>query len=201
MSRIPVKAPKDYPLHLRFMYWIQRKRYGYTLTPTQIWGRQPVLLRRFLGFFKALERKNSPLPPSLRALLTVRVSQINDCNFCVDFNSRRVLDSGGDRAKIDALEAFEEADCFTPAEKAALAYAEAVTHSDRTTDDALFDRLSHHFDDDTIVELTAQIAFQNLSSKFNAALDLPAQGLCQPGQRTDRCQVENHLTGSKPATS
>jgi alkylhydroperoxidase family enzyme len=39
-------------------------------------------------------------------------------------------------------------------------------------------RLKVVFDDDTIVELTGLIAFQNLSSKFNSALDVPAQGFC-----------------------
>jgi alkylhydroperoxidase family enzyme len=33
------------------------------------------------------------------------------------------------------------------------------------------------------VELTALAAFQNMSAKFNAALDLPAQGFCRPPQR------------------
>jgi hypothetical protein len=46
------------------------------------------------------------------------------------------------------------------------------------TDD-LFARLKRQFDDDAIVELTALIAFQNLSSKFNAALDVPPQGFCR----------------------
>lgn len=40
-------------------------------------------------------------------------------------------------------------------------------------------RLKSHFDDDAIIELTALIAFQNLSSKFNAALDVAAQGFCR----------------------
>ncbi len=40
-------------------------------------------------------------------------------------------------------------------------------------------RLAQHFDEDAIVELTGLIAFQNLSSKFNSALDVPAQGFCQ----------------------
>ncbi len=38
--------------------------------------------------------------------------------------------------------------------------------------------LKEHFDDDAIVELTALIAYQNMSSKFNAALGVPAQGFC-----------------------
>lgn len=178
MSHIPVKAPETYPWYLRLMYRRQRKRYGFELIPTRIWGRRPILLRRFLAFFRALERKQSPLDPVLRALVTVRVSQINHCAFCIDFNSMRVLKGGGE-AKLEALPDFETSERLSDREKAALAYAEAVTHSDREADDALFERLRPHFDDDAIVELTALIAFQNMSSKFNAALDLPAQGLCQ----------------------
>ena len=45
--------------------------------------------------------------------------------------------------------------------------------------DVLFQRLSQSFSEEQLVELTAWIAFQNLSSKFNAALDIPAQGFCQ----------------------
>jgi alkylhydroperoxidase family enzyme len=45
------------------------------------------------------------------------------------------------------------------------------------------ERLKKHFDDDAIIELTALIAFQNLSSKFNGALGVPAQGFCQIPRR------------------
>lgn len=42
------------------------------------------------------------------------------------------------------------------------------------------------FNEDEIIELTASIAFENLSSKFNAALAIPAQGLCQLPQNNDK---------------
>jgi len=46
----------------------------------------------------------------------------------------------------------------------------------------LIARLRQHFDEPTLIELTALIAFQNLSSKFNAALDIASRSLCQrPG--------------------
>ena len=54
-----------------------------------------------------------------------------------------------------------------------------MTISDRRVTDELVARLKGHFDDDAIVELTGLIAFQYLCSKFNAALDLPAQGFCR----------------------
>jgi len=91
----------------------------------------------------------------------------------------RVLQQEGQEAKLDDVHDFETSNAFTEQEKAAMAYAEAMTFSDRNVTDEMVDRLRPHFDDDAIVELTALIAFQNASSKFNAALDLPAQGLCK----------------------
>src|SRR5690606_2556089 len=116
--------------------------------------------------------------PALRSLVTVRVSQINWCSFCVDINSSTVLKRGVDREKLAALAQFESSPLYSEREKAALAYAEAVTCSDRQPSAEHFARLRRHFDDDAIVELTALIAFQNLSSKFNAALGVETQGFC-----------------------
>ncbi len=64
-------------------------------------------------------------------------------------------------------------------EKVALEYAEAMTITNTEITDELFNRLREHFDDDAICELTGLIAFQNLSSKFNATLDVQPQGFCR----------------------
>ena len=66
---------------------------------------------------------------------------------------------------------------FDDRERAALAYADAMTITGRDVDDALFARIREHFDDDAIVELTETIAWENASSKFNRALRIPSQGL------------------------
>jgi alkylhydroperoxidase family enzyme len=110
----------------------------------------------------------------------VRVSQINWCDFCVDLNGAAALERGAAPHKLEALGDFERAAVFTEREKAALAYAEAATDPARRVDEAIFARLRRHFDEQAILELTALVAFQNLSSKFNAALGVPAQGLCAP---------------------
>lgn len=52
-----------------------------------------------------------------------------------------------------------------------------MTITGQDVDDAFFERLRQHFDDDQLVELTATIAWENSSSKFNRALRVPAQGL------------------------
>jgi alkylhydroperoxidase family enzyme len=52
-----------------------------------------------------------------------------------------------------------------------------MTISGREVSDELFARLRRLFDDDALVELTAIIAWENASSKFNRALRIPSQGL------------------------
>jgi alkylhydroperoxidase family enzyme len=79
--------------------------------------------------------------------------------------------------KILALDAWEASDLFDERERAALGYADAITLSDRDVDDALFARVSAQFGPDEIVELTAAIAWENASSKFNRALRVQSQGL------------------------
>jgi alkylhydroperoxidase family enzyme len=81
------------------------------------------------------------------------------------------------------LAVVEDADSplFTPAERLALEYADAMTLTERDVDDDLFARLRAVFDDDALVELTATIAWENASSRFNRALRVPSQGLWRRG--------------------
>jgi AhpD family alkylhydroperoxidase len=182
MSRIAPKPIKAYPWFLRFFFRMQKKKYGAPLEPVLLWGRTP---RVFLGFMfmqKALNRKQSPLHPVLRALITVKVSQINQCSFCIDMNSALLLQRGGSEDKILALSRFRESAIFTESEKVALEYAEVMTQSSNRMLDELFKKLQMYYDDDAIIELTALIAYQNLSSKFNSALDAAAFGFCKLSQ-------------------
>jgi len=59
----------------------------------------------------------------------------------------------------------------------ALEFADRMTVTGRDVDDEFFSRLRGHYDDDAIVELTAVIAWENSSSKFNRALRVPSQHL------------------------
>jgi AhpD family alkylhydroperoxidase len=127
--------------------------------------------------YGAFDRRSSPIAPSLRSLVTVRVSQINHCAFCVDINSATLAKRGAPMGKIDALPGWRDSDLFDEEERFALEYAEAMTLN--RVDDDLRERLKARWSDDALVELTGLIAFQNLSSKFNAALDVPAQGFCR----------------------
>ena len=83
-------------------------------------------------------------------------------------------------SKIEAIEHYRSNDDFSDLEKVALEYAERITLTDQDVDDALFARLREHFSDEAIVELTARIAWENASSKFNRALRIESQGFYKP---------------------
>lgn len=176
--RIVPLPPSEYPLWLRPFFRRQRRRYGEVLLPGLLWGRVPRLFAAVALLYGALDRKSSPLHPILRSLVTVRVSQLNGCRFCVDINSMTLAQRAGSMAKVQALARWRESDLYDTRERVALEYAEAMTDSNQRVTDQLMQRLKAEFDDDAIVELTGLIAFQNLSSKFNSALDVPAQGFC-----------------------
>ncbi len=79
--------------------------------------------------------------------------------------------------KILALNEYATSPLYDERERAALEYADAITLSDRDVDDELFARVRGLFDEEALVELTAIIAWENSSSKFNRALRVPSQGL------------------------
>nr|WP_286088690.1 carboxymuconolactone decarboxylase family protein [Enterobacter chuandaensis] len=157
---------------------MQRKHFGAVLNPTRWWGRMPRLFWLVALFVGFLERRKARLTPVMRSLLMTRVSQLCHCAFCVDANSLRLAERCGALDKVLAVSGWPDSDLFSEQERAALAYAEAVTATPPRVDDTVKAQLKCHFTDDAITEMTALIAFQNLSARFNAALDVPAQGLC-----------------------
>ena len=160
------------------LFYLQKKKFGIVLKPALIWGRAPHIYAGFLLMFHRLNRKKSPIDPQLNALVTIRTSQLNDCPFCIDMNAQRLIEKGGSFEKVDELSSYATSSLFSEKEKAALEYTDAMTLN-KATSEELFSQLKCHFSDDALVELTALIAFQNMSSKFNAALKIPSQGLCK----------------------
>jgi AhpD family alkylhydroperoxidase len=161
-------------------YFALKRRLGQTIAePVRLWARTPRVFVAFLRLYRALDRKTSPVAPALRSLIMVKISQLNVCPFCVHLNATHALERGCSEEKLLELHAFEESPLFSEPEKAALAFAETMTLTGRRIEPALAARLREHYSDDAIIELAALIAFQNMSSKFNAGLDVPAQGFCR----------------------
>jgi AhpD family alkylhydroperoxidase len=101
---------------------------------------------------------NVAIEPALFELVQVRASQINHCAFCIDMHTIDARAAGETEQRLYALSAWEEAPFFTPRERAALAWTEAVTRlSQHPVPEELYNTTREHFSEKEIVDLTLAI--------------------------------------------
>lgn len=93
---------------------------------------------------------------------------------------------GVSNEKIEAIPDYAKSELFSEAERVALEFADAMTITGQDVTDELFARLRMFYDDDALVELTATIAWENSSSKFNRALRVESQQLWKKHQNRER---------------
>src|ERR671936_570101 len=96
----------------------------------------------------------------------------------MDINASRGMQAGASEEKLRAVALAATSPLFSEPERAAIAYAEAMTITGQRVSDELFARLRTHFSEAQVVELTAAVALENFRSKFNVALGIEAQGFC-----------------------
>lgn len=110
------------------------------------------------------------LEKSLIELLKIRTSQINGCAYCLNMHTTDARAHGETEARIYVLPAWRESTLYTPRERAALAWAESLTHiSERGAPDALYADLKAHFTEKEIVAVTSAIAMMNFWNRMAVA--------------------------------
>jgi len=172
MPFIDTPIEHHFPWYVRLFFWNQKRRYGAVLEPARLWGRSPRVFVPLALLYGALDRRSSPIEPTLRSLVIVRVSQINWCAFCVDINSANVLKRGVEQAKLSELATFESSTRFTEREKAAVLWAEAVTTNRAQKSGDVYERVKAQFSTGEIVELTLICAMFNMINRINDSLDI-----------------------------
>ncbi len=126
-----------------------------------------VLALRELG--RAVEA--SGLDKRLCELLKVRVSQINGCAFCLQYHLKLGRQLGLDSALLDALACWRDSPAYSPRERAALAWAEALALQAQHPDaDAAYAALQGQFSPAEIANLTAAIAHINAWNRIAGGL-------------------------------
>jgi len=132
-------------------------------------------IQALLAFSGAI--KESSIAPTLAELVFLRVSQLNGCTFCLDMHWSALIKSGEDPRKLNVVAAWHESPFFSPHERAALAWAEALTlppYPQREADqDTAFAALGEHFSDKEITELTLAIASINAWNRVSVGMRNP----------------------------
>lgn len=108
------------------------------------------------------EQESFSVDPRLRALVELRVSQMNGCGYCVDLHAREARDRGESQQRLDALPVWHDSPFFSDREKSALAWAECLTRISEThAGDAEFDAVRRHLTEQETVELSLSVSLAN----------------------------------------
>ena len=146
----PIERPRG--LFVRLLYWMTRRRYGTTPTAFRVvYARAPVLAVASMALAMILDRGLS-LPAELRFLVQIASATRKGCTFCADLMLAEAVKRRLGRERFLELDDVEGSPRFDEAEKAAVAYAYAVTNS-LDVPDAIFARLRRSFDERQITEL------------------------------------------------
>jgi AhpD family alkylhydroperoxidase len=110
------------------------------------------------------------LEPSLLGLLYFRVSQINGCAYCLDMHSKDLRAGGETEQRLYLLDAWRESPFYTERERAALAWAEAVTLvTEDHVPDQVYDQARAQFGEEELVNLTLAVVMINGWNRLNIA--------------------------------
>jgi AhpD family alkylhydroperoxidase len=135
-----------------------------------------------LGGFPVYLSKCS-IDSKLQHLIFIRVSMINGCSYCLDMHTKDLRLMGETEQRMLLLGAWREVyRIYTAKERAALAWAEAVTLvANASVSDAVYAEAAAHFSEQELADLTVSVIAINAYNRINAAFHTPA-GDYQPGQ-------------------
>ncbi|MGH9081873.1 MAG: carboxymuconolactone decarboxylase family protein [Acidimicrobiales bacterium] len=118
----------------------------------------------------------SGLPPLLAELIKIRASQLNGCAYCLDMHTKDARALGETEQRIYALDAWRETSFYSDAERATLAFTEAVTVLDHgEIPDHLFEALRQHFDEAVVGKILLAVVVINAWNRLMIA-QRPAVG-------------------------
>jgi AhpD family alkylhydroperoxidase len=126
----------------------------------------------------------SGLPAELVDLVYLRVSQINNCAYCLDMHTRDLVRKGVDIGKIALVQAWEEGgELFSPTERAALAWAECVTRVAETgVPDSAYQAARAVFEEKQLVDLTIAIGLMNAYNRMAISFRNTPQAVLAGGE-------------------
>jgi len=172
MPRVPYIEEKDHPELAPLIARINAER-GKLLDLYKVLLHSPAVMEGWLSFFTAI-RQQTKLVGRLRELAIMRVAILNGAGYEYQAHLPIALKEGASGEQIAALAAWQVSPLFDAAERAVLAYTDAMTQQIQVSDE-LFAEAQKHFDAQELVELTATIAGYNLVSRFLEAMQIHRQ--------------------------
>ena len=114
--------------------------------------------------------RNCGLDHGLLELVKLRASQLNGCAHCIDMHTKELRADGESEQKLYLLNAWRESPFYSDRERAALAWAEAVTVLERgQVPDDVYEMARKEFSEEELVNLTFALIAINGANRLNIA--------------------------------
>jgi 4-carboxymuconolactone decarboxylase len=169
MARISYIEENKHPELAETIGTIRAGRRGSLLNLYKLLLHSPALALSWLDLISTARFK-SALDGRLREIVVVRIGYVNETEYVIKQHVPQLsVPEGLSTAESDALAAWQNSNFFDARERAALAYADAMTR-DIAVPDAVFDALRAHFSERQIVELTVLIGIYNMHTRVFRAL-------------------------------
>ena len=184
-TRIAPVPPKQANLLTRVMYRVARRRFGEVPEPFTVAAHHPRLLIANAVHETLLESGSKKLPASVRELAVFWTARTIGCSWCVDFGSMLQRLDGLDVERLKDIDNYATSPRYTDDERAAIAYADAMTTDPHMVTDEQVADLRARFGDAGVLELTYQVGVENMRARMNTALGITEQGF----STGDACRV------------
>ncbi|KBF81219.1 transposase [Mycobacterium tuberculosis] len=184
-TRIQPLPPKRAGLLIRALYRIAKRRFGEVPEPFTVTAHHRRLLIANVVHEALLQRASRKLPPSVRELAVFWTARSIGCSWCVDFGAMLQRLDGLDVDRLTDIDNYATSSKFSDDERAAIAYAEAMTADPHSVTDEQVADLRARFGEAGVIELTYQIGVENMRARMNSALGITEQGF----NSGDACRV------------
>jgi alkylhydroperoxidase family enzyme len=194
-TRIPPLSPEKASLTTRLMWRYAKRRFGEVPVPFAIYAHHPGVMTAGAMHEGMLERASKTLPANIRELAVYWTARTVGCSWCVDFGAMLQRLDGLDVDRLKHIDDYATSPSYSDDERAAIAYADAMTVDPHTVTDEQVDDLRRRFGDKGVMELTYQIGVENMRARMNTALGITEQGFSSG----DACQVPWADATDRPA--
>jgi len=184
-TRIEPLPPNRAGLLTRVMYRVAKRRYGQVPEPFAVAAHHRKLMIAGAVHETMIDRASKTLPVSVRELAVFWTARKIGCSWCIDFGSMLQRLDGLDIQRLKDIDNYATSTAFTDDERAAIAYADAMTTDPHTVTDEQVADLRARFGDAGVFELTYQIGVENMRARMNSALGITEQGF----NSGDACRI------------
>lgn len=167
------------------MYRMTKRRFGQVPEPFTVIAHHRKLMVAAAVHEQMLGSASRVLPANVRELAVFWTARTVGCSWCVDFGSMLQRLDGLDVDRLKAIDDYATSPLFTEDERAAIAYADAMTGNPHDITDEQVADLRRRFGDAGVIELSYQIGVENMRARTYAALGITEQGF----NSGDACRI------------